>query len=407
MRRKTVGAALALLLVGTGIALAGCGSDSSSSDKASTSGDAASTTGSGQYDQLLADAYKGNFGELPTTGPAPAKDKKVWVISAGEQVDSYHQGALGVMQAGKVLGWDMTLYDGKLNPANYNAGVQQAVAAGADGVVLHVVDCVQVRPALKEAKAKGIKVVGFQDFDCDDPNVGGKALFDARPVMQGTQKYDEVVKRWSAIQADWITAKTNGKAKIIGIKQDELLVLKYAREGFEEELAKVCPGCEIVETVNIKGTDFGPKLQQKMQTAILQHPEANVVYSLYDGVMSSGVGAAVVASGRNDDLLAVGGEGFEVNADMVRRGRGDQDAGSGFHNNWAGWAAADTMNRVFAGEQPVESGVGFQAYDAEHNLPASGPWTPVGTDGKPIDYKGAYKKVFNSAGSGTSTTPSQ
>jgi ribose transport system substrate-binding protein len=395
MNRRVRNGLAALLTLAVLVSAAACGSGSSS-DKAATTGtgSATSSADSAKYDALLADAYKGNFGKLPTSGPPAAKNKKVWVISCGEQVDSCAQGASGAYEGAKALGWDVTLYDGKLNPANYSTGISQAVAAGADGLLLDLIDCNLATAAMKEAKKAGVKLVGYFAFDCNDPNIGGEPLFDARPVMRGTQDYDKVLRGWTDLQANMIIAKTQGKAKIIQMQQDELLVLKYGRVGFEKQIAETCPGCEIVATVKTKGTDFGPKLQQMVQTAILQHPEANVVYGLYDGLISSGVGAAVVASGRNDELFVMGGEGFKVNADLVRQGRGEQDAGVGFPNAWAGYAAADTLNRVFQGQQPAESGIGFQAYDAEHNLPPSGMWVPVGADGKPQDFRGAYKKIW-------------
>ena len=97
--------------------------------------------------------------------------------------------------------------------------------------------------------------------------------------------------------------------------------MKYIREGFEQELAK-CKTCEVVKTVDFTIPDFGPKLQQKAQGALLQHPEANAIHVPYDTPMLLGIGSAVLESGRNDQLSVIAGEGFPSNVQLIRDNRG-------------------------------------------------------------------------------------
>ena len=113
---------------------------------------------------------------------------------------------------------------------------------------------------------------------CDDPSVKGEPLYSGT-VNFGSQygDYASLIRAWGAVKADWVIVKTQGLAKAISFKEDELLVVKYIREGFEQELAK-CKSCEVVKTVDFTIPDFGPKLQQKAQGALLQHPEANAIH---------------------------------------------------------------------------------------------------------------------------------
>lgn len=387
--------AAALLVAATTATLSACGSSNDNSSSSSSSTPATgSSSGTNSYQSALDAAYKGNIQSPPTSGPKAAKNKNVWVISCGQQVISCSAGAKGAMDAAKAAGWKTTLYDGKFNPALFATGVSQAVAAKADGIILDAIDCAAAQGPMRQARKAGIELVGFYAFDCDDPNVGGKPVYSGQVVTQGSPNYRDAVLKWAANSADWTAAKLNGKAKVIIFKQDELLVVKYIREGFEAELKRACPGCKIVATVPITGTDVGPKLQQKTQNAILQHPDANAVYTLYDGLVLAGVGAGVKASGRAKDLVVVGGEGFAPNTDLVRSDSGEQTAGDGFPSDWTGFAAVDTMNRLFAGEKPVNSGIGWQVWDKTHNLPPSGPWVPI-KDGKPVDYRAAYEKIWS------------
>jgi hypothetical protein len=51
-------------------------------------------------------------------------------------------------------------------------------------------------------------------------------------------------------------------------------------------------------------------------------------------------------------------------------------------------AGIDALNRIFNGEKAVDEGLGFRAWDKDHNLDASGPWRSK------VYYKSAYTKVW-------------
>jgi ribose transport system substrate-binding protein len=233
-----------------------------------------------------------------------------------------------------------------------------------------------------------VKVVAYYSLDCDDPSVKGQPLYDGS-VNFGDQygDYASLIRAWGAAKADWVITKTHGLAKVISFKEDELLVVKYIREGFEQGLAK-CKTCEIVKTVDFTLADLGPKLQQKAQGALLQHPEANAIHAPYDSVMLLGVGAAVLESGRNDKIEVIAGEGFPSNIQLMRDNKG-QDAANAFPARWTGYAAIDSLNSVFHGDKPQFSGIGYKLIDREHNMP------PAGKGYEPVaDYKAAYKHAW-------------
>src|SRR5215831_4548637 len=208
-------------------------------------------------------AYQGTEREPPKSAAKPTPGKKVWIISPGQIGESASIATNAAKEAGELIGWKMTLYDSKLDVANFSLGIRQAVAAQADGVILHSIDCPLVKQALAEARAAKVKIVAYYALDCDDPSVKGQPMYDAS-VNFGSQfgDYAALTRAWGAAKADWVITRTKGRAKVISFKEDELLVVKYIREGFEEELAK-CKSCEIVKTVDFTLQDLGPKLQQR------------------------------------------------------------------------------------------------------------------------------------------------
>jgi ribose transport system substrate-binding protein len=342
-------------------------------------------------EQRLDAAYKGTDRKLPTAAKKPQPGKNVWIISPGQIGESASIPTNAAKEAGEAVGWKMTLYDAKLDITNFSLGIRQAIAAKADGIILHAIDCALVKQPLIEARKAKVKILAYYALDCDDPNVKGEPLYDGS-VNFGSQfgDYASLTRTWGAAKADWVIAKTKGKAKVIQFKQDELLVVKYIREGFEQGLAK-CKTCEIVKTVDFTLADLGPKLQQKAQGALLQHPEANAVHVPYDSAMLLGVGAALVESGRNDKIEVIAGEGFPSNIQLIRDNKG-QDAANAFPAAWTGYAAIDSLNSLFQGDKPQDSGIGYRLIDRDHNLPAPGKgYEPE------QDFRTGYKKIWGAA----------
>jgi hypothetical protein len=71
--------------------------------------------------------------------------------------------------------------------------------------------------------------------------------------------------------------------------------------------------------------------------------------------------------------------------DLLRRGL--VSAGVGLDDEWEGWPGIDALNRLFAGREPVSSGIGIQLFDKTHNTPAEG------ADQAPLDFRAAYRKA--------------
>jgi ribose transport system substrate-binding protein len=333
--------------------------------------------------------YKGTNTMPDTTLRKPTPGKKVVVISGGESALSSSVPSDAAMAAGKAAGWDMTLYDQKLNPANGTGLINQALAAGAEGIILDATDCPLAKTALQAAKAKGVKVVPIYAFDCNDPMFGGggDALFSGITNYGAKAKdIDLFTQSYGADQADAIIAATEGKAKVILFNDTEFTVLKYTAKGFTDEMAK-CSSCSVVATVDFKAAELGPALQQKAASILLQHPEANAVKIPYTAAALLGISAAVSASSKASSLYVMGGEGFGPELDLIRAKKG-VSAVNVISSEWVGWSAIDTLNSLFLGQPPADSGIGWTLADAEHNIPPSGDFVA------PVDFKAAYKKAW-------------
>ena len=385
--------AAAIAAVATVLGISACGATSGASGG---SGDGLTP----EAQEAVDAAYEGSFGEPPSDSPDPESGKNIWLITASAQyVDFQADGQ--IVDGAEQLGWELTVFDGQFNPDTMVSGMRQAVADQADGVILFGIDCVIARAGLADIADAGIPTVGFEGSDCSDSigedgkitDSGDPALFDAVVTYDNPADPDQLLtfpefyRDVAAVnQALGIVDGTDGAAKIIKLKQTDSPLFLAVDAGFDKGIDTYCPDCEIVETIEITGADFGPALQDKVSQAIARHPEANAIYGLYEAVALS-VAPAVMASGRKDDIFVMGGEGT-AGVELVEEGRG-MNAGMVYPIAWESWAALDAMNRLLAGEKPdgpgFPSGMGMQLYDADRNTPdVDAPHLG------PVDFSAAY-----------------
>src|SRR4051794_4847692 len=374
-------------LAGIGFAAACSTSTSNSANTQPAPGSSSSTAAA---DPALAAVYKGTLAEPDTTSRPAVKGKTLWIISGGQSSESSSVPVNAAAEAANKLGWHVHIYDTALNPANDATGVSQAIAAGADAIILDAIDCSYVKSQLEQAKAKGIVTAGIYAYDCTDPYNGrGSTPLFTGAINYGafaTKNFGAFAERYGFAQGQAAIAATNGHAKVIVFNDPTVTVLHYTATGFVNAIRQ-CSGCKVVANEKFTGLDLGPTLQQKVSSVLLQHPEANVVKSPFTAATLLSIAPAITSSGRLSSLYVMGGEGFEDELNLLRSGQG-VNAVMISPSDWTGWAAVDTVNSLFQGKKPAFSGLGWQLVDKTHNLPASGPWV------SPVDFKAAYEKAW-------------
>jgi ribose transport system substrate-binding protein len=385
---RLLGTAVAVIAL-AGLAT-GCSSSSSSSSSASQTASATSTDAAflTQVQAYLAQFYQGTGGSLPTTGPKAVRGKDVWVVSCG-QATSCATGTAGVVTAGKALGWTTHVCDGASDVNNaFVTCLNQAIAAKASGIITNAIDCADIKQPLITAKADKIPVVNMAGFDCNQnlPQSAGPPLFAASVIPSAAYPTLEAFAAAAAkAQAYWLINATDGKAKVLNYDLTDITYGVVAQQATEAAFAQ-CSGCTVY---NIPFTlqQYNPQdLKTLFQSAYLKHPDANTVDALSTSVFLSGVAEAIKATGK--PLLSAT-QGTEAAAFDLVRSNGGISAIVGEDNAQAGWAAADTLNRLFAGQPPVPEGEGYQLVDATHNLPASGAYQTN------VNYAAAYEKIWS------------
>jgi ribose transport system substrate-binding protein len=378
-----LGRGLLAALVGC-LVLAGC---SSAADTGGSGGDGASAQAAADAMTAVDAAFAGTSTQPPTTAPAPATGKTVWVLSAFQQVANLAYLTDSTVEAARSLGWDTQVCDGQNNTDGAWAKcVRQAVAAGASAIVLESIDCAPVAQALAEAKAAGVLIASLTSFDCDDPTQGGgQKMFDVSVPFVGGTTTAQSYQSSGQLRADWVIAQTQGAAKVVHVEFRGVAFGEYLADAFNQRMGE-CSGCEIVGTVVITPADV-PTIRQKFETAMLQHPEANAVAVDVDFMLPAGIQQALTTSGATD-LTVAGGECSVDSVGYLHTGGGIQMC-VGQSLGWLAYAGVDGLVRAFAGQPAVDSGLGEQLVDADRNLPDQG-----GQYTGPFDYAAAYTKAW-------------
>ncbi len=378
--RRLVGAVLTLAVMG---AISSCSTESGGQAASVSSDDKVAQAATEAIDKLYGN---GTFTEPASTGPKAQSGYKVALVSSGLQSPTGTAMANGAKAAAKVLGWDFTVYDGKYEPSEYQEGIRQAISQNADAIWLYSIDCPLVKTALEEAKKAGIPVFAEEAADCSDVDPSQPSYYE-RTLEFVEGDFITWGEGLGAAEATWLLSKLGSEANIIEVSNTELVITKAVHDGFQKAMKEQCPECKVT-TLNIRLADFGPALEEKISTALLRNPEANGMALSYDDLVTSGGAAAVMASGRNDSIEVVSGSGYAANIELVRQNKG-QDAGWTYDGSYEAWSAADMINRYFAGEESVPSGVGISMFDHDHDLPPEGEaWSTS------IDYEPIFKKVW-------------
>lgn len=384
----TVAAALA-------VAVTACSSSSTPAASGPSSPGTATTaspgTGAVELQPIIDKTYAGDFGVVPATGPKAVTGKKVWFISCGQLFVGCATMATNFKQAGDALGWQVTVQDSKADPSLATALLRQAIAAHIDGVGVTGFDCPGIRSALLEAQAAKLPVLNFAASDCSDPAFGGgeKGLFTASVKLRGSDRTIDFFNAVSRARAQYVVAKAGQKAVILSLAEQSHAEQKALGKAFDDEIAKICATCQVVP-VKFTFAQVPSPATQIWQTAIQTHANATVITTSLDSLMPVGLQTAILQGGRTN-LLVGGGEGNPANFDLIRSGKETFSVAVAY--SWIMWGLADSMNRVFAGEDPKslpDEGAGWQYVDATHNLPASGAYYEPS-----VDFRTAYKKVWS------------
>jgi ribose transport system substrate-binding protein len=365
---------ITVALVVVSLAIAACGSSSSSTNPAaSSSGSTLSSAPSGV--SASASATLAKYEKPITTWPGPngsftpPSGKRVTVITCASTGITCVRVANGVVAAGKVLGWNTNVVDGKGDPTVWNSAIRQAIADKSNGIVLAAVVPALAAGAIQAARAAHIPII-----------------YTLGNVLQGTNLAIDTDRAVAGrVLADWTAVDSGGKAQVLVLFDNEFPELVTYANAYIAELAKVCPACKVVGKPSFTLETFATRLPGIVSNAMRANPGLNYIVAPYDSAATF-IQQGARQVGRSVKVMGVGGDQPTVTSLK----NGSESASMGVPSEWMGWQAMDAIGRYLAGK-PIPTAPVVQGLMLASNVNAQ---APAGYYSGGFDYQGQYKKLW-------------
>jgi ribose transport system substrate-binding protein len=267
------------------------------------------------------------------------------------------------IKVGKTIGLTVQEWQNQGQPSQWVQGVEYAIRNHFAVVdLISGIDPKTIAPQVQAAKKAGVRTMTSHFYDPTQPRTD--LTSSDLPVSFNTV---------GKILADWAIVDTKGAANIIVVKTDEVPPTGPLVDGIRSELAANCPNCKIVQEINVGITEWATKIQPSVQSAVLAHPEVNVVLPIYDS-MSQFVVPALRLAGKTGKVKVGTFNGTPFVLDDIREGTVDMDIGESL--DWIAYATIDAHMRDLCGlPQPAEINVPFYIFDksnvADAGVPAA------------------------------------
>lgn len=294
-----LGALLGLLIIVLVVA-AGCGGGGSSSSTTESSSETSSeeASGSGKADLAAAEAaikpYVGQSNPpFPVDEPlkeAPSPDTKFSQLQFGTPFGAIIAGILDL--AAKTAGVQIETAKAGSTASSIQSSADSMIAQSPDAVLLPAAEPHTFAPQLGEMVEKGIGIYSAGIMEPEEFEFSG-AVFDHRMATLG-----------GGLLADWVVAKRGDSANIVFYETPELAFSTVEKEGFEGELAKVCPECSFRTTI-IKAEEIGTQAPNTVVSDLQANPDTNqVVFASEEA--ATGLPAALKAAAIDVHVVGFG-----------------------------------------------------------------------------------------------------
>jgi ribose transport system substrate-binding protein len=293
--------------------------------------------------------------------------KTVYYVPLTAQISVFQLYGKKLGEALDAAGVQLQICDGGANPSQIAGCIDQAVGASAAAIVADNVPYGMAANAFEAARAKGIPVVIANQLP--DPQ---------QPADESLAYIPGPATDMITSAADWIIADSEGKATVVLQKVTDNPSTIAWGEAAEQEFADRCPDCTVVVN-EVSAANF-PLIPSSTSSAILKNPDTGYVLAEFEHFVQPTLGGIqqtpnaakikIVSSAATLTGLKMVDEGAPLHADV------------GQNFSFQGWATADAVFRLVAGQEVPEYDVSYRLFtqdnigdvDLTEDGEASGDW---------------------------------
>jgi ribose transport system substrate-binding protein len=328
---------LALLaLVVSSVALSACGSSKSSNSTASTG--PTGHTGSAGANQAAASERLAPYVGHPSAFPVdaalarkPSPGSTFEFLQCATSTCGLASEALA--GAAKTLGVKFKAVKAGASASEVQNAMGSIVASHPAAFLSGGIELSGVGSQLKQLTSQGVAVSTFGALDA--------AEYGVQAPINGSQ----ALQLDGALMAAWAVEKKGGAANVVLYTTPELQPSIAEKQGFDAELAKLCPGCSPRE-VHIPFTEYGTTAPSTIVSDLQSHPSTNVA-AFVTGDQAVGLPSALKTAGLTVLTIATG----PVPANLSDIKSGGLTAGIGVDIPVMLWTCVDAAARVATGQQ--------------------------------------------------------
>lgn len=323
------------------------------------------------------------YRKLPTAGrPIPGvsafKGKSVWYVPIISTSPFFTEVGVGQQQALSQLGMTYHLCAGSGTPTSVASCVNQAVSSGAVGIFTTSLPYGFAASAFRNAESHGVPVI----FGNDGHHKSTDHFAYVTPSVQTAE----------ALGADWMIAKSNGKAHVLYTQvTTSNAAASDVSKGGVPEFHKYCPKCSVT-LEKFLVVDLSA-LSSEVSTALTSHPTAKYIFSEYDTFVTTVI-TGLVSSGATSKEKIVGVEADVASMQRVKDGHQAADIAIGAYE--FGWAKVDELLRMLKGMPTISTyHIGMRIFTSAniHAVPLN---VTAQNDGAWVGPTAHFKKYFKS-----------
>ncbi|GHH83711.1 substrate-binding domain-containing protein [Streptomyces capitiformicae] len=277
----------------------------------------------------------------PTDGPRAVPDRMIVFIAQTLTNPGVAGVAKGTQEAADVIGWRVRTVDGQGTPAGIKAAFDEALALRPDGIVIGGFDPASTPRQVERANAAGIPLIGWHAVAAPGPS--------EKPDLFSniTTRVEDVAR----ISADWIIARSNGRAGVVLFTDASIPFAKRKSELIKKELA-TCSDVELLSYEDIPIPEAGSRTVERVSSLSSRFGDRWTHSAAINDLYFDHADSALRAAGRQG-----AGAPFNIGA-----GDGDPSAFQRINSkefqaatvpeplSEQGWQIIDEFNRAFAGK---------------------------------------------------------
>ncbi len=242
--------------------------------------------------------------EIAAAVEALGEDGFIAIIACTYSTEYHSTVAESAQARAEELGLRVEAFDSEIDVEKQISAIENYTSSGASIIIICLFDPASVQSALEEAAEQGIQIVQY----------AGRQLADLGGVTISAEDSD-MGRLAGEYAAQLINEELGGEANVAILDYPDVANVVVRAEAIEAAITELAPDATIVGNYLGGTTEFG---LASMESALVEHPEINVVVSINDAGAYGAIQA--MENAEIEDAIVVGIDAEEQAVELIQSG---------------------------------------------------------------------------------------